>query len=198
MKARGFAGKSNVIYAASKGAAIARKTTSEAHVPVSLNLARIGTWLSRTYGIAALRRGARASGQNAQSNCTRYLLHEFSNHGLTDGFSGILTRSETCPSYWVREHSEPNVQGVPYRCSMELMCERALSRRAFGKHLSDFANVQDWIAQSRVEIDPPRLLVLRAAWKMDNLGNKAAHIDVSAIEVVAAQLQMRVLVAWSL
>ena len=81
---------------------------------------------------------------------------------------------------------------------MALMCERALSRRAFGKHLSDFANVQDWIAQSRVEIDPPRLLVLRAAWKMDNLGNKAAHIDVSAIEVVAAQLQTRVLVAWSL
>jgi acyl-CoA dehydrogenase len=77
--------------------------------------------------------------------------------------------------------------------AVELMCERALSRRAFGKHLADFANVQDWIAQSRVEIDQARLLVLQAAWKMDTFGNKAAHVDVSAIKLVAAQLQTRVL-----
>ncbi|QIL83727.1 acyl-CoA dehydrogenase [Diaphorobacter sp. HDW4A] len=77
--------------------------------------------------------------------------------------------------------------------AMDLMCERALTRRAFGKHLSDYANVQDWIAQSRVEIDQARLLVLQAAWKMDTYGNKAAHIDVSAIKLVAAQLQTRVL-----
>ena len=76
--------------------------------------------------------------------------------------------------------------------AVELMCERALSRRAFGKHLSDYANVQDWIAHSRVEIDQARLLVLQAAWKMDTYGNKAAHIDVSAIKLVAAQLQTRV------
>ncbi len=37
--------------------------------------------------------------------------------------------------------------------AMDLMCERALSRGAFGKHLSDYANVQGWIAYSRVEID---------------------------------------------
>ena len=77
--------------------------------------------------------------------------------------------------------------------AMELMCDRALTRRAFGKHLSDYANVQDWIAQSRVEIDQARLLVLQAAWKMDMFGNKAVHIDVSAIKLVAAQLQTRVL-----
>lgn len=77
--------------------------------------------------------------------------------------------------------------------AMELMCERALSRKAFGKHLSDFANVQDWIAHSRVEIDQARLLVLRAAWLMDTQGNKAARIDVSAIKLVAALLQTRVL-----
>jgi acyl-CoA dehydrogenase len=76
--------------------------------------------------------------------------------------------------------------------AVELMCERALTRRAFGKHLSDFANVQDWIAHSRVEIDQARLLVLQAAWKMDAFGNKAAHLDVSAIKLVAAQLQTRV------
>jgi acyl-CoA dehydrogenase len=69
----------------------------------------------------------------------------------------------------------------------------ALSRRAFGKALSDYANVQDWIAQSRVEIDQARLLVLRAAWLMDREGNAAARIDVSAIKLVAARLQTQVL-----
>jgi len=76
--------------------------------------------------------------------------------------------------------------------ALELMCERALERRTFGRHLADFANVQDWIAQSRIEIDQARLLVLRAAWLMDRAGNAAARIDVSAIKVVAAQLQTRV------
>jgi acyl-CoA dehydrogenase len=76
--------------------------------------------------------------------------------------------------------------------AMDLMCERALSRKAFGKVLSDFANIQDWIAQSRVEIDQARLFVLQAAWKMDTYGNKSAHLDVSAIKLVAAQLQTRV------
>jgi acyl-CoA dehydrogenase len=77
--------------------------------------------------------------------------------------------------------------------ALEMMCERALERRAFGKYLGDFANVQDWIAHSRVEIDQARLLVLRAAWLMDRHGNEAARVDVSAIKLVAAQLQNRVL-----
>ncbi len=77
--------------------------------------------------------------------------------------------------------------------ALEMMCERALERRAFGRHLGDFANVQDWIAHSRVEIDQARLLVLRAAWLMDRQGNAAARVDVSAIKLVAAQLQNRVL-----
>jgi acyl-CoA dehydrogenase len=77
--------------------------------------------------------------------------------------------------------------------ALEMMCERALERRTFGKHLSEFANVQDWIAYSRVEIDQARLLVLRAAWLLDQQGNHAARVDVSAIKLVAAQLQTRVL-----
>jgi acyl-CoA dehydrogenase len=77
--------------------------------------------------------------------------------------------------------------------ALELMCERALERRAFGRYLSEFANVQDWIAWSRVEIDQARLLVLRAAWLMDAADNAAARVDVSAIKLVAAQLQTRVL-----
>ena len=77
--------------------------------------------------------------------------------------------------------------------ALELMSARALERRAFGRALGDFANVQDWIAHSRVEIDQARLLVLLAAWRMDTHGNAAARVDVAAIKLVAAQLHTRVL-----
>lgn len=77
--------------------------------------------------------------------------------------------------------------------ALDLMCERALERTAFGTQISNHSNIQDWIAQSRIDIDMARLLVLRAAAKIDAHGNKAAKVDVSAIKVVAAQLQTRVL-----
>jgi acyl-CoA dehydrogenase len=77
--------------------------------------------------------------------------------------------------------------------ALEMLCERALERKAFGRALSDYANIQDWIALSRVEIDQARLLVLRAAWLMDRQGNAAARVDVSAIKLVAANLHTRVL-----
>lgn len=76
--------------------------------------------------------------------------------------------------------------------ALELMCERALERKTFGKALAERANIQDWIAQSRFEIDQARLLMLRAAWKMDREGPKGARVDVSAIKVVAARLQTTV------
>jgi acyl-CoA dehydrogenase len=77
--------------------------------------------------------------------------------------------------------------------ALDLMCQRALERRVYGRNLADYANIQDWIALSRIEIDQARLLVLCAAARLDREGNKAAKIDVSAIKVVAAQLQGRVL-----
>ena len=77
--------------------------------------------------------------------------------------------------------------------ALELMIARAKSRSAFGGKLAQFANIQDWIAESRIEIDQARLLTLHAAWKMDKFGNKAARTDVSAIKIVAARLQTRVL-----
>ena len=76
--------------------------------------------------------------------------------------------------------------------ALEMMCERALERKAFGRHLADYANVQDWIAQSRVEIEQARLLTLKAAWMMDHVGNKAARTEIAAIKVVAARLQTQV------
>ena len=77
--------------------------------------------------------------------------------------------------------------------ALELMCERALERRAFGGRLGDFANVQDWIAESRVEIDQARLLVMHAAWTLDSAGSAAARTEVSAIKLVSSRLQTRVL-----
>jgi acyl-CoA dehydrogenase len=77
--------------------------------------------------------------------------------------------------------------------ALDLMGERALERVAFGKRLADQANVRDWIAESRIEIDQARLLVLRAAARIDREGARAARVDVSAIKVLAGRLQTRVL-----
>ena len=79
--------------------------------------------------------------------------------------------------------------------ALALATERALERRAFGKSLADHANVQEWIADSRIEIDQARLLVLRTAWLLDQ-GTAAeprqVRAEVAAIKVVAARLQTRV------
>ncbi len=76
--------------------------------------------------------------------------------------------------------------------ALAMMCDRTLERHAFGKYLADFANVQEWIAESRLEIDQARLLVLRAAWRLDQGQRDQARADVAAIKVVAARLQTRV------
>jgi acyl-CoA dehydrogenase len=76
--------------------------------------------------------------------------------------------------------------------ALAMMCDRTLERHAFGKYLADFANVQEWIAESRLEIDQARLLVLRAAWRLDQGQIAQARTDVSAIKVVTARLQTRV------
>ncbi|AOW15922.1 acyl-CoA dehydrogenase [Hydrogenophaga crassostreae] len=80
--------------------------------------------------------------------------------------------------------------------ALELASERALERESFGRHLSDYANVQEWIALSRIEIDQARLLVLRCAWLLDHperTGVATVRAQVAAIKVVAAGLQTRVM-----
>lgn len=77
--------------------------------------------------------------------------------------------------------------------ALELACDRALERRSFGRTLADQANVQEWIAQSRMEIDQARLLVLRVAWALDQPQPPAdLRAQVAAIKVVAARLQTQV------
>lgn len=76
--------------------------------------------------------------------------------------------------------------------ALELMCERSLERKAFGRFIVDHANVGDWIAESRMEIEQARLLVLRAAATLDRHGSHGARNDVSMVKVIAARMQTRI------
>src|SRR5436309_6482850 len=77
--------------------------------------------------------------------------------------------------------------------ALELMCERAASRVTFGQPLSERANIQDWIAESRIEIDMARLLTMRAAWLMDTVGNKHARTEIASIKVAAPEVALKVI-----
>lgn len=77
--------------------------------------------------------------------------------------------------------------------ALELLCKRAASRYAFGSKLIDKQTIQNWIAESRMQIDAARLLVLHAAWKMDTAGKRAARQEISMIKVVAANCYLDVL-----
>jgi acyl-CoA dehydrogenase len=68
---------------------------------------------------------------------------------------------------------------------IDLMVQRAKARVAFGKPLSDQGGVREWIAESRMRIEQARLLVLKTAWMIDNVGVKAARVEIAAIKVVA-------------
>lgn len=81
--------------------------------------------------------------------------------------------------------------GVAER-ALEAMCSRAAKRVTFGQPLASRANIQDWIAESRVEIEMARLLTLKAAWMMDAVGNREARLEISAIKVAAPSVALKV------
>jgi acyl-CoA dehydrogenase len=74
----------------------------------------------------------------------------------------------------------------------ELMVTRVKSRVAFGKPLAEQGVIQDWIAESRLEIEQARLLTLKAAWLMDTVGKDGARFEISAIKVIAPRVALRV------
>ncbi|HEY2997266.1 MAG TPA: acyl-CoA dehydrogenase family protein [Acidimicrobiales bacterium] len=82
--------------------------------------------------------------------------------------------------------------GVAER-ALEAMCRRVRERAPFGKPLSEQGVIQEWIADSRIEIEQVRLLVLKAAWLMDTVGSKGARIEISAIKVAAPNMALRVI-----
>jgi acyl-CoA dehydrogenase len=77
--------------------------------------------------------------------------------------------------------------------AFDLMVTRAKERSAFGTAISDKGVIQDWIAEARWRLEQARLLVLRTAWLLDTVGNRAARRDISAIKVVAPRTAVWVL-----
>jgi acyl-CoA dehydrogenase len=77
--------------------------------------------------------------------------------------------------------------------ALEAMCARAVSRTTFGQPIAMRGNIQDWIAESRIEIEMARLLTLKAAWMMDTVGNRHARTEISAIKVAAPNVALKVL-----
>jgi acyl-CoA dehydrogenase len=76
--------------------------------------------------------------------------------------------------------------------ALELLCARADEREAFGHPVSHYSNIRDWIAESRIELEMARLLVMKTAWLMDTVGNRHARIEISAIKVAVPDICLRI------
>ena len=78
--------------------------------------------------------------------------------------------------------------------AFQLMCKRAVEREmGDNTKLAQKQTIQNWIAESRAEINAARFMVLHAAHKMDAAGSKAAKNDISAIKFFVADILMKVL-----
>jgi acyl-CoA dehydrogenase len=76
---------------------------------------------------------------------------------------------------------------------LELLCRRADERETFGRPVSTRANIRDWIAEARIELEMVRLLVLKTAWLVDTVGGRNARIEVAAIKVAAPNVALKII-----
>ena len=90
-----------------------------------------------------------------------------------------------------RMHYAMRAIGIAER-ALEMLCQRATDRVAFGEPLARRGVIREWIARSRIEIDQIRLITFKAAWLMDTQGNAAARSDVAAIKISAMETAHRV------
>jgi acyl-CoA dehydrogenase len=77
--------------------------------------------------------------------------------------------------------------------ALDLMIQRAQSRVTFGEPVANRSNIQDWIAEARIEIEMIRLLTLKTAWLMDTVGNQKARVEIAAIKVAAPQVALKII-----
>src|SRR5699024_10243185 len=77
--------------------------------------------------------------------------------------------------------------------ALEDLCKRVQSRVTFGIKIADQGVVQEWIADSRIEIEQARLLTLKAAYMMDTVGIKEAKAEIAMIKVVAPNMALGVI-----
>jgi acyl-CoA dehydrogenase len=103
-----------------------------------------------------------------------------------DGF--LISQARLGPG---RIHHCMRALGAAER-ALELMCVRASARETFGAPVASRANIQDWIADSRIEIEMARLLTLKTAWLMDTVGNRHARTEIAAIKVAAPAVALKV------
>jgi acyl-CoA dehydrogenase len=107
--------------------------------------------------------------------------------GEGDGF--LIGQARLGPG---RVHHCMRALGAAER-AVELMCRRGHERLSFGAPLATRANVQDWIAESRIDLEMVRLLTLKTAWLIDTVGNKHARTEIAAIKVAAPSIVLRIL-----
>jgi acyl-CoA dehydrogenase len=107
--------------------------------------------------------------------------------GVGDGF--MISQARLGPG---RIHHCMRSIGMAER-ALDLMIDRAQRRTTFGEPLANRSNIQDWIAEARIEIDMARLLTLNAAYLMDTVGNQVARTEIAAIKVAAPQVALKVI-----
>ena len=107
--------------------------------------------------------------------------------GEGDGF--LISQARLGPG---RIHHCMRTIGAAER-AVELMCKRASERVTFGQPVASRSNVQDWIAEARIDLEMIRLLTLKTAWLMDTVGNKHARTEIAAIKVAAPNVALKII-----
>jgi len=107
--------------------------------------------------------------------------------GEGDGFA--ISQARLGPG---RIHHCMRTIGVGER-ALRYMIERALARSTFGSLVAQKGLIQDWIAESRIELDMAREYVLRAAHLMDTVGNQSAATEISGIKVAVPNIVLKVI-----
>ena len=107
--------------------------------------------------------------------------------GEGDGF--MISQARLGPG---RIHHCMRAIGAAER-ALELMCRRANARVTFGQPVAERSNIQDWIAEARIDLEMVRLLTMKTAWLMDTVGNRHARVEIAAIKVAAPDVALRIL-----